>query len=216
MKPSVLALIPLKADMHADLKRRALELAGRMPEANPGLDLVTVFDWRRLAKDPADSTPWSKVTRVRNTLLDCFKLSAFTHVLWIDADLVEYPADLPTRLLQANPHGVSSCPVFIEDREDQFYDTAGYVGLDDKHWEVFAPHHEDVPGNEIVEVSCVGCLYTVPTPVYVAGARHTDHPTNTDHWSVCQAARRMGRTVTVDMRLRALHANLPKYGEAWH
>lgn len=65
-------------------------------------------------------------------------------------------------------------------------------------------------------MACVGCLYTVPVPVYLAGARHTDHPTNTDHWAVCQTARKLGRTVTVDMRLRALHANLPKYGEAWH
>ena len=216
MKASVLALIPIKADMHADLKRRALELAGRMPAANPAMDLVTVFDSRVLAKKEGDSTPWSKVTRVRNTLLDCFKLSAFTHVLWIDADLVEYPADLPTRLLAANPHGVSSCPVFIEDREDQFYDTAGFVGLDEKHWCVFAPHHEDAAGREVVEVAGVGCLYSVPVPVYLTGARHTDHPTNPDHWTVCQAARKMGRSVTVDMRLRALHANLPKYGEAWH
>lgn len=216
MKPSVLALIPIKADMHADLKRRALELAGRMPAANPAMDLVTVFDSRVLAKEPGDKTPWSKVTRVRNTLLGCFKLSAFTHVLWIDADLVEYPANLPKRLLAANPHGVSSCPVFIEDREEQFYDTAGFVGLDEKHWNVFAPHHEDASGREVVEVAGVGCLYSVPVPVYLTGARHTDHPTNTDHWTVCQAARKMGRSVTVDMRLRALHANLPKYGEAWH
>lgn len=216
MKASVLALIPIKADMHADLKRRALELAGRMPAANPWIDLVTVFDSRVLAKQEGDSTPWSKVTRVRNTLLDCFKLSAFTHVLWIDADLVAYPADLPSQLIKANPHGVSSCPVFIEDREEQFYDTSAFVGLDGKHWAVFAPHHEDAAGREVVEVAGVGCLYTVPVPVYQTGVRHTDHPTNTDHWSICQEARKIGRSVTVDMRLRALHANLPKYGEAWH
>ncbi len=216
MTPSILALIPLKADMHADLKNRALELAGRMPAANPSVQMVTVFDWRRLPKEPGDSTPWSKVTRVRNSLLDCFKLSAFTHVLWIDADLVDYPADLPTRLLHANPHGVSSLPVFIEDREDQFYDTAAFVGLDEKHWSVFAPHHEDAPGREVVEVAGVGCVYLCPVPVYLSGVKHTDHPTNTDHWAICQTARKMSRTVTVDMRMRALHANLPKYGEAWH
>lgn len=216
MKASVLALIPVKAGMHPDLQRRALELAGRMPAANPWIDLVTVFDSRVLAKDPGDTTPWSKVTRVRNTLLDCFKLSAFTHVLWIDADLVEYPADLPSQLIKANPHGVSSCPVFIEDREGEFYDTAAFVGLDDRHWEVFSPHHADAAGRQVVDVAGVGCLYTVPVPVYQTGVRHTDHPTNTDHWAICQAARKLGRTVTVDMRLRALHANLPKYGEAWH
>lgn len=216
MKPDVLALIPIKPDMHGDLKRRALELAGRMPAFNPSINMVTVFDSRMLPKKPGDSTPWSKVTRVRNTLLDCFKLTAFTHVLWIDADLVEYPADLPTRLLSANQHGVSSCPVFIEDREEQFYDTAGYVGIDEKHWNVFSPHHEHILGKEVVEVASVGCLYMVPSYIYQTGARHTDHPTNTDHWEICQAARRAGRTVTVDMRMRALHANLPKYGEAWH
>ena len=216
MTPSVLALIPLKADMHPDLKRRALELAGRMPAANPSLQIITVFDWRRLPKEPKDSTPWSKVTRVRNTLLDCFKLSAFTHVLWIDADLVEYPADMPTRLLQTNAHGISSLPVFIEDKENEFYDTAGFVGLDEKHWEVFSPHHEDMAGREVVEVSCVGCVYSAPSWLYQSGVRHTDHPTNTDHWSICQAARKAGRSVTVDLRMRALHANLPKYGESWH
>jgi len=213
---SVLALIPLKADMHADLKTRALELAYRMPAANPDINMLTVFDWRRLLRDPDDSTPWSKVTRVRNSLVDCFNLSAFTHVLWIDADLVEYPADLPTRLLQTNRDGVSSLPVFIEDKENEFYDTAGFVGIDQKHWEVFAPHHEGISGLDVVKVSCVGCVYTVPVEIYLSGAKHIDHPTKTDHWSICQAAIKAGKTITVDMRLRALHANLPKYGEAWH
>jgi len=216
MRATVLALIPLKAEMHPDLKAKALELAAKLPLANPDMDLVTVFDWRKLAKQPGDCRAWSKVTRVRNTLLDCFKLSAFTHVLWIDADLVDYPADMPTRLLESNPHGVSSLPVFIEDKEGEFYDTAAFVGLDEKHWAVSAPHHEDVPGREVVEVAGVGCVYLCPVPVYLSGVKHTDHPTNTDHWAICQAARKMGRTVTVDMRMRALHANLPKYGEAWH
>lgn len=216
MKPNILTLIPLKANMHADLKARGIALASRLPAANPDLNIVNVFDFRHLPKEDGDCRPWSKVTRVRNTLIECFNLNQFSHVLWIDADLVEYPADLPTRLLATNATGISSLPVYIEDREHDFYDWAAFIGLDLVHWGHPFPHHRDVVGKDVVDVAGVGCVYTCPVDIYLDGARHEDHPTNTDHWPICEAARAKGQRVTVDMRMRALHANLPKYGEAWH
>ena len=78
-----------------------------------------------------DERPLSKTARLRNRMLDSIDLHAFDYLLWIDSDVIEIPADLPTTLINANPTGVTAPLVLIEEPgplgKNQFYDTTAFV-----------------------------------------------------------------------------------------
>jgi hypothetical protein len=224
----ILVIVPMKVGIHPELYAKAWALVQRVPPANPRMQFCIVVDTIKCPSSDQDSTPWSKVARVRNRIVREHRLELFTHVLWIDADVVEYDASLPTRLLMGNPEGVAAPMVLIEGT-DQFYDTSAFV-LKDKgdvdpenrfaqagrQLGASPPYWPEVPADDIVEVDCVGTFYLVHTDVYRTGVLHEDHPSFTDHWSICRRARQLGRKVTVDRRLAVQHADLPAYGEAWH
>jgi hypothetical protein len=219
--PSALILIPCKATMHADLMARMATLAGLLPRANPGLTMAVYLDFSPEPRRDGDNTAWSKVTRVRNRVLDTVDWRRFSHVVWIDADVVDYPADLPTRLISANPDGIAAPMVFVDKGDgtpnyQHFYDTSAYT-VGGVHFGMCPPYWPGgEPAERVVDVDSVGCVYSVNTDIYRAGVRHEDHPTNTDHWPVCVKAREMGRRVVVDRSIEVIHARLPDYGEAWH
>jgi len=79
-------------------------------EANPELALEIFVDSGPLAMQASDERPLSKTARLRNRMLDAVNVSAFDYLLWIDADVVEYPATLPSLLISANPGGVLRLP----------------------------------------------------------------------------------------------------------
>lgn len=240
----ILACIPVRPTLNVGLKTRCRELADALASGNPGHTLSLFVDETPIGPDPADCRPWSKVCRVRNRMLDQIRLDEYDYLLWIDADVVAYPADLPTRLLAGNPDGISAPMVLIEDR-DQVYDWAAFVmaGKDSflptdrrrvwgrnlahepPHWhEHEPPQVEDdgtarprwyEPAAAVVDMDCVGTITMVPTWIYRT-ARYEDHPAFTDHYPLCRACRRAGRRVTVDRSVIACHADLPKWGESWH
>jgi len=216
---SALILIPCKPTMHPALMERMRRLAQLLPQANPTVELMTVVDYRREPAQPGDRTAWSRVTRIRNRLLDSLEWQRFTHVIWIDADLWWYPPHLPTLLIGANPGGITAPMVDVDDMPRHFYDTAAFTidGVHFKHADPWCDAERWRQQTErFAEVDSVGCVYSVSTDVYRAGARHEDHPTNTDHWPICCKAREMGRQVLVDRFTWVQHANLPRFGEAWH
>jgi hypothetical protein len=63
--------------------------------------------------------------------LTTLQQGSFDYLVWIDSDVVEFPADLPTTLILANPQGVTAPVVLIEEPgplgPSQFYDTTGFV-----------------------------------------------------------------------------------------
>lgn len=224
----ILVIVPAKPQMHAELKRRCMVSALAMLEANRH-EMAFLFDWTSEAKQPGDATPWSVVARVRNRIVDGLSLDRWDYLLWIDADVIDYPADLPTRLIQSNPEGVSAPMVLIEDSARLFYDFAGFIirGRDHVRHDTRMlvrgrnlshepPYWPIEPTQDVVEMDCVGCVMMVPAAIYRAGGRYEDHPLFTDHYPICRKAREMGRRVTVCRSLVTTHANLPKYGEAWH
>ena len=66
-----------------------------------------------------------------NLSLTTLQQGSFDYLVWIDSDVVEFPADLPTTLILANPQGVTAPVVLIEEPgplgPSQFYDTTGFV-----------------------------------------------------------------------------------------
>ena len=72
-------------------------LLARLHAANPTLDLDVQVDSAPI-KVPADSPAYTRHACARNHLIDTRLRDEHTHVLWIDSDLIDYPADLPTRL----------------------------------------------------------------------------------------------------------------------
>jgi len=192
-----------------------------------------------------DSTPWSRVARARNAMLERINLKSYDHLLWIDADVVNYPADMPMRLLEANPDGVSAPMVLIQG-SDQFYDWAAFVmqgksrimptsrkrvwGRNLAHqppyWHLHEPPQVEndrsarpawmnLP-DRLVEMDCVGTITMVPAWIYLDGVRYEDHPAFTDHFPICAHCIKMGKRVVVVRDIIAKHADLPKFGESWH
>lgn len=230
----LLILIPCRPDLHADILARSLKLAHAIPQENPTLDCMIVHDYRAEPKHSTDVRPWSVVARVRNKLLATLNLSAFDYVMWIDADVVNYQPDLPTKLIEAAGGGIAAPMVFVEGTE-RFYDPTAFIiaGRSDvwaanKQWMhgrnlmPDAPHWPQQPSAEIVAMDCVGTCYVISTSVYhfifddFHNGAHFDHPAFTDHFCVCETARNLALPVVVHRGLRIDHANLPKHGEKWH
>jgi len=94
----------------------------------------------------------------------------------------------------------------------------------------------------LAEIDCVGCTYVVPTTAFKNGygnlkqellevfdlanvknhkinedvVQYEDHPSFTDHYTICTALRSQGGKVLLDRGSVGYHADLPIYGENWH
>ena len=170
-------------------------------------------------------TPWSKVAVVRNQILDDGLWRHFSHMLWIDADVVKFPPTIIEDLLAANSLGVAA-PVDIIEGTQTFHDWAAFIYQGRDH--IYPECRDNLPGRNIrIEppyfptreavtlMDCVGTVTLVNTEIYASGARYEDHPAFTDHYPICKAARDMGRGVCVARNCIVEHANLPWYGEKW-
>ena len=56
---------------------------------------------------------------LRNALLEEYLAPEHELVLWLDADVVQYPPDMVTQLHAANPGGVSAPLVLIEESDTE-------------------------------------------------------------------------------------------------
>lgn len=211
MKPHVLHLVAVKPSLHPDLKRKAGELAGRLSPANPGLEFTTVLDD---SPPPAgEVTRLGRLAAVRQGMVDRHLRHEHTHVLWADADLVDYPAGIVTTLMQRCGGGMVAPVCVVEHSPNWAYDTHGFArdGRPTSHhlhdWSRTGPAHD---------LDSVGVFVLIDADIYRAGARHTDWPGLTDWMSVGQFAKSMGRPVRGYSDLIVTHAHLPSYGEDWH
>lgn len=159
---------------------------------------------------------YSNHARVRNAMLDAFLRPEHTHVFWADSDLIAYPADLPRRLLALAPDGIAAPGVTLDTQgEDRFYDIAGFIEAPGGPWGRIWPPWFNQPG-PVVELTSVGCCYLANAEIYRAGARYAHTDGYVEHYAVGLAARAQGRPVRADLRLRAVHAWLPNFGEEIH
>ena len=205
-----IALVAMKQSLSPTLVARCYELAARMGAANPTLDLI-------IDRAPVEGAAGGHAERqqamcdVRNRMVERYvDFDYHSHVLWIDADVIEYPADLPTRLCR--PNAVVGCANFLQGHGRRWYDIAGYLDHGPQRARMFGQHLSDP--NDLLSV---GMVYAVPVAVYREAAHEPpSSPIGTEHWSICTAARNLGYQVKCDMSTEIIHAYLPNYGEAIH
>lgn len=205
---NVLVLQPHRPDTPTALLERAWALLGALVAAHPEHVIRTVQQ-PGIAINPLPGT-YGPHAAVRNQFIDVYLQPWHDAVLWVDVDLISYPADILRRLLVL---GGVSAPAIILDRAETFYDLGGFI----ENGRAFRPYRPWCmqPG-PVVELESVGCLYVVPADVYRRGARYDPSGPHygVEHHSVCQAAKRMGYPVRADLSIEARHAWLPDYGEA--
>jgi hypothetical protein len=179
-------------------------------------------------------------------MLSDVSLDRHEWVMWVDADVVDYPPDLAQWLVHGAmtyaSNGICAPTVVIEDvpgspiAPGTFYDWAAFIyrgksGIDPqnrnhvrgRNIDCAPPYYWPNPVSEPrvgcpahVEMDCVGTCYVVHRDVYRAGAIHEDHPAFTDHFPICAKAWEMGRKVVALPHVTITHANLPAWGELWH
>lgn len=256
-KPKVLLHIAYLENQEPHLVQKMLEHAYSLQEHNPLLDISIYFENDRVDREPADYTPWSRVKRIRNIMLNNTNIDEYDYIYVIDSDVVSYPYDFVSRAIGLNPTGITA-PVMLIENSTTFYDWCGYQQKDrtsinseyanqilnkscsKRNFNLNPPYVNDE--NRMVEIDCVGCTYVVPTYAFKNGygnlqnellkvfdlanvdnhkikdniVQYEDHPTFTDHYTVCTALRANGGKVYMDRGSVAYHADLPMYGEAWH
>lgn len=188
----------------------AAQLLARLPDANPGM----TFDIRRdAAAVPVPPSPslYARHAAVRNYMLDTYLAEHHTHVLWVDSDLVDYPADLPTLLSAANPGGIAAPLCLLDKCGPRFYDIGGFIE-GGRRFPMAPPY--SLQRGPVWELDSVGCLYLAPAWLYQAGVRYAPPPTDyyVEHWSVMAAARARGVRIVALADVVALHAWLPEFG----
>jgi hypothetical protein len=197
---NVLALVPVKPDIKPTLLARAGELLTTLGGCEKRL---------RICPERGPGGPYSHHAAARNAMLDAYLRPEHTHVLWIDADIVHYPPDMPARLLAVDTAAVVA-PFVLIDGTDQFYDTTAFVDSDGRRARALAPY---LDGGDVIPMRSVGACYLTPAAPYHAGIRHQSTAGETEHWNVFRA------TDTPIVAVRSIvvyHAYLPHYGEAWH
>ncbi|MGB8644035.1 MAG: hypothetical protein WCF84_02270 [Anaerolineae bacterium] len=163
------------------------------------------------------SVDYATNAQARNDLLAQCLPEEVTHVLWVDVDLVDYPADLIERLTETAD---VAAPLVMLDKANRYYDIGAFI-QDGQRASMWPPYFDTAR-----ELDSVGTCYLIPAEVYrphmdargywqPAGARYQADDWRTEHWNVMQAARAMGLAIRCNPAVTAWHAYLPDYGMRW-
>jgi GT2 family glycosyltransferase len=235
---SVLLLTPINPALDSAVLRRARELAERVISGMRGCRIV--YDDTGEAPPRGSTFPHrlAAMTPLRQAMIDRH-LRDEKWVFWVDADLVEYPANLLEELISRAEGGIAAPLVLMEGDVSEpaypagfgpgrFYDIAGFI--EKGRWARFTQPYFDQPG-PVYRLDSVGCCYLVNADLYRWGAKHElDYaskafiaenrewpedaiqqnqlgPANsfTDHYSVCEFARKVGLPVQAFGDLIAYH-----------
>lgn len=226
----ILLVLIIKPQMHPWLQRNAIEKATDVALTNEGHNVSIHIDRRPITLSQTEQrTPWSKVTLARNRVLQNIQFWDYEYLLWVDADVTDYPCDMPSRFIELNPDGITA-PLILIEGSNTFYDFAASIMAGCDHIEPTNrsrlvgrnlqheyPYWPVEPTERFVDMDCVGTITLVPTDIYLNNSdAYEDHPAFTDHYPICKMARSEGKRVGIDRGTIAYHANLPQYGEAWH
>lgn len=256
-KPKVLIMVAYLETQNQYFIQKMMYHLNKVKEINSLLDIDFALDNERIDKESSDYTPWSRVKRIRNLMIDKYPIHDYDYLYIIDSDIIDYPHNFLTRAIGLNPTGITA-PLALIQNSVVFYDWCGYQrkgatnlygeyrseilvkSSSKRNFNLQPPYVND--SNRLVEIDCVGCTYVVPTTVFkqtygnmqqelidtfdIAGVKnhkiqenivqYEDHPSFTDHYTVCAAVRANGGKIIMDRGSAAYHADLPIHGEAWH
>ena len=184
---SVLVLTPMNPNLHKHVLERARILAERAISGMRGCRIV--YDDTGESPQRGTSFPHrlAALTPLRQAMIERH-LRNEQWVFWVDADLVEYPANLIDELIGRAEGGIAAPLVLMEGNLSEpaypagfgpgrFYDIAGFV--ENGRWARFTPPHFDQLG-PVYQLDSVGCCYLVNADLYRHGARHElDHASAT-------------------------------------
>jgi hypothetical protein len=167
--------------------RRARELAERAIIGMRGCRMVYDDSGEAPLRGQPHPHRQSAIAEIRQNMIDRH-LRDERWVFWVDADLVDYPANLIEELISRAEGGIAAPLVLLEgDLSDpaypagfgpgRFYDIAGFI--EQGRWARFTQPYFDQIG-PVYQLDSVGSCYLINADLYRAGARHTvDHATNT-------------------------------------
>lgn len=144
-------------------------------------------------------------------MLEQYLKEKHDYVLWIDSDLVDYPADIPTLLYEANPSGITAPLALLDKCGERFYDIGGFIE-NGRRFSMAKPYcSQDGP---VWELDSVGCLYLAPASLYQSGIRYAPPSSDyyVEHWSVMQQAKKRGVRILALRDVVCKHAYMPDYG----
>lgn len=180
---SVLVLTPVNPKSPAEMIERARHLATRAIEGMR--DCRMVYDEQGEA--PLRGVPHVQrqagMAKLRQEMLKR-NLRDERWVFWVDADVVDYPADLIDQLIARAEGGVAAPLVLMEGdatlpaRPDgfgpgRFYDIGGFVA--NGRWARFEQPYFDQPG-PVFRLDSVGSCYLINADLYRHGAKHEQDP----------------------------------------
>jgi hypothetical protein len=254
-KPTVLIMIAFLETQNAYFLEKMLYHIHRVKETNQDIDISFALESERISKENTDYTPWSRVKRIRNFMIEKYPIHDYDYLYIIDSDIIDYPHDFIKRSISLNPTGITA-PVALIQYSNVFYDWCGFQKKDattlnsiykndilkkmstERNFNLLPPYVED--DSTLVELDCVGCTYVIPSKVFKYSytnkkelidvfdlakvknhkineyVQYEDHPSFTDHYTVCAALKQNGGKIYMDRGSVAYHADLPLYGEEWH
>lgn len=210
---NILTLIPVKPNIIPGLRERAIALLKALRDREHERGEHTIEAHIRDCPEVGDGRRFSPHAAARNAMLDRYLHKHHTHVLWIDADLVGYPPDLPSWLHAIEPAGIVA-PLPLIEGSARFYDVLGFVEPDGRHAHPWPPYLRDE--GELVAMQAVGACYLAPAELFQSGLRYEPVPSQTEHYSVCIAHAVAGYRVSATRAIQVAHADLPKWGEPFH
>jgi hypothetical protein len=159
-----------------------------------------------------------KITKLRNQIIKENLTDEFTHVFWMDVDVVDYPFDIIEKLLYISETDIVAPYVYIEDNPwwpwKRFYDIDGFIDSGGKKFN-FKPPYNQTHGDIKTNVNSVGTCFLIPSEIYKKVSYDVLDP-RLDHVVFFEKARNLGYKIIVDPSIEIRHAFLPKYGEQFH
>jgi hypothetical protein len=207
---NILILQPIRPSNPPALRTIADALLARLEGANPGMTFDICQDDSAL-DIPLHPSLYMRHATVRNYMLDRYLKAEHDAVLWIDSDLIDYPADLPTRLAAYGDRTIVAPIAILDKWQRRFYDIGGFIEQGNRA-RMWPPWFQQQ--GEVIELDSVGCCYLVPAQLYRGGVRYSPPPTDyyVEHWSVMRQAKALGYRVCALTTVRVVHAWLPDFG----
>lgn len=215
---SIMLAVPVKAGFNEQLAKILKDNLASVRARLPGIVNVVTYHNEPIHTN-LDKTSQDYVYKrsenlanARNKLLYNYMDSWYDFVVWLDADIVQFPSNLPKLLCE---EGRIVAPRIIIEDTALYYDTFTHLPLNADKVSPNPPYFNS--NADYIPMRCVGGCYSVPAWLYRdAGLQYT--PSNEpgmEHLEFMRHARHNGIEIVVNQAITVKHANLPKYGIAF-
>jgi hypothetical protein len=165
-----------------------------------------------------DEHKYAKYIKLRNKIIEDNLTDEYTHVFWMDVDIVEYPYDIIEKLLSISSTEVVAPYIYIEDNDwwpwKRFYDISCFIDSKGIEFDYKSPYNTS-DGDVRAEVNSVGTCFIIPAHLH-KNISYDINDKRIDHVPFFEKVRRLGHRIIVEPKIEIKHAFLPKYGERFH